>query len=77
MNKQPPFVVHLYGVYRPPVLAQLLIVEVPTVIALAVSWWIAGKTPLVYLIGVQAVAYFLWWVARRHNQNLPWIQRHN
>jgi len=74
MSAQPPFVIRDFGVYRKPVLAQLLIVEIPILIAFFVSWWIAGRISITYFLAIDGILYFTWWAARRHNQNAPAIQ---
>jgi hypothetical protein len=71
MSAEPPFVVRDFGVYRRPVLAQLLIVEIPILIACLVSLWIAGRMSLIYFLALDGVMYFSWWAARRHNQKAP------
>jgi hypothetical protein len=57
------------------VLAQLLIVEIPILIAFAFSWWATAGGKLTYFVGIDAVGYFLWWAARRYNQSLSSIQQ--
>jgi hypothetical protein len=71
MSASPSFVVRDFGVYGKPVLAQLLIVEIPILIALLVSWWIADWMKLTYFLLIDSALYFCWWAARRHNQKAP------
>jgi hypothetical protein len=71
MGAQPPFAIRDFGVYRKPVLAQFLIVEIPILIACLVSWWIAGAVSLTYFLFIDGVLYFSWWAARRHSQGSP------
>jgi hypothetical protein len=75
MSTVHPFVVRTFGTYRKPVLAQLLIVEIPLMIAFAVSWWITQGMLPTYLIAAHAVGYLLWWAARRYSRNLLQIQQ--